>query len=410
MALSATKPTPKDTQCVRQLAQQVAQIAASAENQQRIKRWRDVNALRKPDRAPVWCKPVGAWNEIIPAESLCCQDEWLRAIELDFRKTIKKNEIGDDEPVESFFGVPAVFDVDPPNTWGVDVGSHRPTQAGGSWAFDPPIKTAADLDKLRMPSLIYNEPKSREHLSRAQDLLGDIMPARLVCYTPKSVATLGIALADLRGLEQMMMDMATEPELIHKLTAFVRDAALKNLAEIEATGLLTPNNVGPMTCSDPIGPQDCPPSLKNCWLMANSQEYDQVSPAMWEEFCLNYQKPIFEKFGLVGYGCCENLTKKIDGVLAIPNLRIFTCSAWTNLDLVIEKVGAKHVIMWRQKASDVVFPDDNATIKRDLEEGARKLQGCHYQIVLRELQTLSGHPDRLHVWTQMAIEAAQKYA
>jgi hypothetical protein len=50
--------------------------------------------------------------------------------------------------------------------------------------------------------------------------------------------------------------------------------------------------------------------------------------------------------------------------------------------------------MWRQKASDVVFPDDVETIRNDLEQGCKQLQGFHYQIVLRELQTLSGHPDR----------------
>ena len=61
--------------------------------------------------------------------------------------------------------------------------------------------------------------------------------------------------------------------------------------------------------------------------------------------------------------------------------------------------------MWRQKASDVAVPDDAATIRRDLEDGCRQLQGFRYQIVLRELQTLSGHPDRLHEWTRFAKEA-----
>jgi hypothetical protein len=32
--------------------------------------------------------------------------------------------------------------------------------------------------------------------------------------------------------------------------------------------------------------------------MSNSQEFDQVSPAMWQEFCLNYQMPIIRQFGL----------------------------------------------------------------------------------------------------------------
>jgi hypothetical protein len=131
---------------------------------------------------------------------------------------------------------------------------------------------------------------------------------------------------------------------------------------------------------------------------------------MWEEFCLAYQKPIFERFGLVGYGCCENLTHKLDGVLSIPNLRIVVCSAWTDLERVLEKAGRDYCVMWRQKAGDVVFPDDDATIRRDLLDGARRLQGRYYQIVLRELQTLAGHPRRLHEWTRHAKEAAARYA
>jgi hypothetical protein len=91
-------------------------------------------------------------------------------------------------------------------------------------------------------------------------------------------------------------------------------------------------------------------------------------------------------------------------------------AVWTSLRAVQEAVGQDYVIMWRQKASDlvalaaVVFPDDVETIQRDLEEGCRQLQDYHYQIVLRELQTLSGHPDRLHEWTRFAKEAAARYA
>jgi RNase P protein component len=69
---------------------------------------------------------------------------------------------------------------------------------------------------------------------------------------------------------------------------------------------------------------------------------------------------------------------------------------WTRLEAPEEAVGQDYVIMWRQKASDVVFPKDVETIRNDLEEGCKQLQGFHYQIVLCELQTLSGHPDRLH--------------
>lgn len=396
---------------VRDLARQVAEIAASERNQRAIKRWRDVNALRKPDRAPVWCCPVGAWSEVLPDESLACADPWLRSVEAGFRRILTKQEIGDDEPVNGWFSVGAAFDCEPANTWGIDVGKHSSGEAGGAWAYDPPLKSIEDLSTLRLPVYTHNEVRTRESLGRAEDLLGDILPVKLSCGFPLH-ATICCYAADLRGLSELMMDMAVEPELVHRLMAHVRDAVLGAIDQIEATGLLSANNTGPMYCSDPVGPEtgDGPLTCANLWTNANSQEFDQVSPAMWEEFLLAYQMPILERFGLSAYGCCENLTHKIDGVLRIPNLRIFVSSAWTDLDRVIERVGRTHTIMWRQKASEVVFPDDTEGIRRHLEEGTRRLRGCYYQIVLRELQTLAGHPNRLREFTRLAIEAAERNA
>jgi hypothetical protein len=399
-----------DRDCVRDLAKQVAGIAASDQNKRIIRRWCDVNALRKPDRFPVWCRPVGAWGEILPKESLRCRDDRLRGIEYGFRQILIKHDIGDDSPVAGHFEVPVVFDVDPANTWGVDISRHTTGAAGGAWAYDPPIKDWSDLARLRLPKYTYNQAATQEALARADELLGDILPVQLVCRHPLD-ATLCSPATDLRGMTQLMMDLIESPERVHRLMAFLRHAMLGAMDQVQATGLLTPGSAWPMLTSEPIGPAPAGGryTYKNCWTLANSQEFDQVSPAMWKEFLLDYQMPILERFGAVAYGCCEDLTRKIDGVLSIPNLRVFVCSAWTNLDTVIEKVGRKHVIMWRQKASDVVFPDDVNVLARQLDEGMRKLQGLHAQIVLRELQTLAGHPDRLHVWTRLAIEAAEKY-
>lgn len=401
----------EDRNHIRNLARQVVAIATSDDNARIIKRWCDVNALRKPDRFPVWCRPVAAWGEILPKDSLKCSDNYLRNIEYGFRQILVKHEIGDDSPVEGHFGIEAVFDIDPPNIWGVDIGRHTTGQAGGAWTYDPPIKEWSDLDKLRLPRFTYNHARTQEALCKADDLLGDILPVKLICRHPLD-ATLCNPATDLRGMTQLMMDLIESPDEVHRMMAHLRDAMLGAMDQVEATGLLSAGSAWPMLTSDPIGQPrtDGKLTYKNCWCLANSQEFDQVSPQMWEEFLLNYQMPIMTRFGQVAYGCCENLTKKIDGVLSIPNLRVFVCSAWTNLDTVIEKVSRKHVIMWRQKASDVVFPHDTQTLRRQLDEGLRKLQGHHVQVVLRELQTLAGHPDRLHVWTKLAIEAAEKYA
>lgn len=212
----------KQRSTIRALAARIAELAASPENVRIIQRWRDVNALRKPDRAPVWCRPVGAWAEILPDEALACTDPWLRGIEIELRRILIKHDIGDDSPVEPWFPVDAAFDVDPPNLWGVEVRHQSSGVEGGSWAYDPPLKSEADFDRLRLPSFAYNERETQRRLDRAHDLLGDILPVRLVCDAPLS-ATLGTAAADLAGRE------LRSPDKILRQMREERDARLVDL-------------------------------------------------------------------------------------------------------------------------------------------------------------------------------------
>ena len=69
-----------------------------------------------------------------------------------------------------------------------------------------------------------------------------------------------------------------------------------------------------------------PRKRKDLWGFCAAQEFTLVSPAFHEEFLLRYQRPIYEQFGLVHYGCCENLTHKIDMLRSIKNLRSIAVS------------------------------------------------------------------------------------
>lgn len=95
-------------------------------------RWRKVNALDKPDRALVWCKPIGCWSEIIPDDSLICTNPELRRLEYGFRQALYKNEIGDDSPLTPWFEIPAVLDIEPANIWGVETTHIRSSSGRGS--------------------------------------------------------------------------------------------------------------------------------------------------------------------------------------------------------------------------------------------------------------------------------------
>ncbi|MCD6352549.1 MAG: hypothetical protein J7M26_10550, partial [Armatimonadetes bacterium] len=344
-------------------------------------------------------------------ESLECQDPFCRSVEYRLRQHLYKDWVGDDHIFEPWWPVPAVWDRDTKYTWGVRTRHLVGSTGYGGFRYDPPLKTEEDFERLKIPTFTYNERKTQDAASRVADLLGDVMPVRITCQPPLG-PHLSVYIEQLRGMEALHEDLAFRPGLVHRTMAKLAEGVLRALRTAEATGCLTTNHHEPMFCSDPVNgePVDGRVRLHNLWVAVNSQEFQMVSPRMMQEFLLNYQIPLMQQYGASQYGCCEDLTHKIDIVLQIPNLRVFVSSAWTDLDRVIEACGTDYTIMWRQPAAEVVLPDDLAPIRRHLEEGLRKLHGCYYQVVLRELETLGGHPDRLREWARIGIELAEKYA
>ena len=406
-----TSPREKDRQVIRRLAEQVMKLAASEEYERRRQRWRDVNALRKPDRAPVWCRPAGARREIIPEDSLQCQDPLCRSVERRFRMDLFKDDVGDDHIFPPYWPVAAVFDCDSEFTWGVETYVSEATTEDGGFRYTHAIESDEDFDKVTVPTYTYNPQATDDALSKMGDLLGDIMPVRLTCRPPLG-ADHSIWLARLRAMDKFLLDMAVQPERIHQLMAKFTEASLRAIRAAEDTGLIAPDNDRGMFCSDPIGEPDASGKLHvyNLWGGSNSQEFQSVSPAMTEEFLLNYITPVFQQYGLNHFGCCEDLTQKIEQVLRVPNLRIFVCSFWTDLARVVEACQGNYCIMWREGAALATLSGDLQPIREHMEEGMRILQGHPYQFVLREIETLGGRPQRLHEWARMGIELAEKYA
>jgi hypothetical protein len=182
--------------------------------------------------------------------------------------------------------------------------------------------------------------------------------------------------------------------------------------QFEATGILTLNSTGLFGCDDLPQPDFDGSQVRLCdlWGRGESQEFQGVSPAQHEEFLLRYQLPILTRFGITYYGCCEDLTNKIDLILTIPNLRRFICSPWTDLEKLAAAVKGRCCIEWRQKATDVVFSPDMAPVRAHLERGFRTVRGVPTMVVLQELETVDGRPERLREWASAAKELGVRYA
>jgi hypothetical protein len=396
---------------VRDLARQVVEVAADEKYQARRRRWRDVQARRRPDRAPVWCRPDLVWDDLIAPDSLACSDPLCREMELAFRQELYKDWVGDDHIIAARWNVPAVWDCDSEHPWGLRTDRLLGRTDRRSVAYEHPVQTEQDYERMTVPTFSYNHAKTQAALCRAAEVLGDAMPVRMTCSPPLG-ARHEYYLVELRAMQDLLGDLALRPELVHRAMAKITEGVLASLRVAEETNLLTPNHDDASFWSEPVN--GSPPAgqvrLHHLWTLSTSQEFQGVSPRMQAEFLMNYQLPALQQFGAVQYGCCEDLTRKIEIVLRIPNLRVFVCSAWTDLERVIEACGTRYTIQWRQHAGDVVFPNDLAPIREHLQQGMRKLQGHCYQVVLRELETLHGHPNRLQEWARTAIDLAEKYA
>ncbi len=282
-----TSPREKDRQVIRRLAEQVMKLATSDEYERRRQRWRDVNALRKPDRAPVWCRPAGAWREIISEDSLQCRDPLCRSVERRFCMDLFKDDVGDDHIFPPYWPVAAVFDCDSEFTWGVETYVSEATTEDGGFRYTHAIESDEDFDKVTAPTYTYNPRATDDALSRMHDLLGDTMPVKLTCRPPLGAGH-SIWLENLRSMDKFLLDMALQPERIHQLMAKFTEASLRAIRAAEDSGMIATDNDRGMFCSDPIGEPDASGKLHvyNLWGRAASQEFQSVSPAMTEEFLL----------------------------------------------------------------------------------------------------------------------------
>lgn len=407
----------KDAEVVRALAEKYAEIAAKPVQEERRVLWRDLNSL-KPTR-PLVLATYGMWNvwcrEVFGDDTLVCEDPACREYERYLRMLVFQDEVGDDFIVEPWITLRAAMRRASPGMWGVPY-AHAAPQEGGSWKFDPPLKDWADMAKLTPPVHAVDEAKTAHDAERFRDIVGDLVEVdidrRPLCQNFQGDISYDVA--QMRGLEQLMVDMYESPEDLHELLAFLRDGILANQAQAEAAGdySLTSQQNQAMTYAGELEAPRAnsgPRKRKDLWGFLAAQEFTLISPEMHEEFLLRYQAPIAANFGLVHYGCCENLTRKIDMLRKIPNLRSIAVTPTADVARCAEQIGTDYVISWRPNPTDMVCCGfDENRIRRIIREGLECMRGYHVNIHLKDVETVEGETDRLSRWVRIVREVIEE--
>ncbi len=101
-----------------------------------------------------------------------------------------------------------------------------------------------------------------------------------------------------------------------------------------------------------------------------------VSPQMFEEYEVEYVKPLLEQFGLVYYGCCEPLHNRIDYIRKIKNVRKISMSPWADIRAGAEHIHGDYVISRKPNPAYLAAASfDPELVRRELQETCRAAKG-----------------------------------
>ena len=399
---------------LQKLARRVAEIAGDDANEKRRERWRRHNEFE--DRGiPIYIRAVADREIIVP--QLESTDPFLRNCELFLRRMILQSELNDDYVIEPWITVAAAKSLPDAGAWGVPTGRAAEDLDSGAFTIAPPLKEEIDIGRLIPPRHRIDEEATGRLVSRLHDTIGDELPIVVsrAPYWSSWHADLSTDLGYLRGIEQMLWDMMDRPKWIARLLEFMRDGVLKAQSEAEEAGDWRfadhENQSMPYAASlDDPRVDSRPAKRSELWGFFASQETGAVSPGMFDEFMVEYQRPIAEEYAMISYGCCEDLSRKIDVLRSIKNLRRIAVSPFADVARSAEAIGSDYICSWRPSPADMVaYGFDEERVRR-IVRNAREIfeaNGSRYDVCLKDVETVQHDVKRIHKFVELVREETE---
>ena len=403
----------KDLTIVRELGQQVAEIAALPQQQKTIDLWKALNGLN-PVRGMVMIDQI-CWHEMDVDDELVlqCEDGFCRGLEGQFRRTLYCwKHMRADMVVEPFvtlskairgggFGVPVIQETavtDPRN----GVVGHR---------YIDQMKTEEDVLKIQMTVISHDEEATARTEAQAQEIFDGILGVRMQGSMPGFAPWDSIV--QWRGTDAMIIDMLDRPEFMHKIIDRATESQLSMLDQLEEQGLFGygQNRIhctGAFTDELPSPDFDAEhPTGMDLWTSGMAQIFSTVSPAMHDEFEIQYAAKWYDRFGLGYYGCCEPLDQKIDIIRKLPRVRKISMSPWVDEEHGAEQIGGDFVYSRKPNPAFLAWDDWRPeVVEEDLRETLEVCNryGTPVEFILKDISTVRYEPQRLWEWVDIAMK------
>jgi hypothetical protein len=149
------------------------------------------------------------------------------------------------------------------------------------------------------------------------------------------------------------------------------------------------------------------PRTRDLWMFGLAQMFSTVSPALFQEFEIDLCMPLFKRFALVYYGCCDPLDRKLKEVRRIPNVRKISMSPWADEERGAAEIKSDYVYSRKPNPALLAWPTFS---EREVREHLQKTvticarQGCPLELILKDISTVNYEPQRLFRWAAIAME------
>ena len=402
-----------DIAIIRELAARVAEIANLPVQEGKRALWRQLNAL-KPARPMVMIDQV-CWNEMNTDDELTqyCTDPECRAYEEFLRRTLYQwNHFPVDMVLESFIRVPKAIS----NTgFGIDVQENialtDPTNSVVGHQYINQFRTLEDVQKVQIPQISHDPIETDRRLAAAHELFDGLLEVRPWGADP--YLSIWDPISTWMGVENALYAIVDQPDLMHALTGRMTEGYLSMLDQLEEQGLLCePQSLihctGAYTDELPApGYNPEKPRTQDIWMFGLAQMFSTVSPRTFKEYEVDYASRICARFGLVYYGCCDPLDKKMPQVRMIPNVRKVSMSPWADQARGAEAIGRDFVFSRKPSPALLAFDTFDAEgIRQDLLATVKVCEkfNCPLEIILKDISTVRYEPERLFQWARIAMQ------
>jgi hypothetical protein len=391
--------TENDKRRLRELAARYSEYALGEPMAERREKWRLHNRLEEKT-FPFHIEDNGSYlQDLTPP--LKCEEDVCRGLEARLLHALVSYEMIDDDRI-----IPDRFVVDWCTSLTANCEELQITRAdngrGSSLGYktNKPIQDIdADWHKLKKREITLHRERTQRHAEVAREAFEGLLPVEVGRVS--SLYSNGITnrAVHLMGMQELYLQMAMQPEAVHRFLGFLAEDNLVLGRWEEDQGLLTLNhdgNQGYCSGSSLFSDETAVPAGEKVvstdrYGYLESQESAGISADMFDEFLMPHFSRLARKFKLLKFGCCEPVHDLMPVLQRLPNLRKVSVTPWCDQRRLTET--CRQDVIWCRKPVPLKLcgttfdPDD---LRAHLQETLDIGQDYFIEFVYRDTNPLTG--------------------